>query len=100
MRFEWDDDKRLKVLRERGVDFIDAAAVFDNPVYTWRDGRDHGGEERLISIGFVDSLCLVVVYTMRGDVIRLITAWKGGRNDRAKYDARFNRPDQGNASQR
>lgn len=97
MEFEWDDYKREKVLRERGVDFVDAAMIFDGPVFTRPDGRDYGGEDRFVSIGYADDLCVVVVYTRRGEAIRLITAWKGGRNDRAEYNARFPRTDQGDA---
>lgn len=96
MYFEWDDDKREKVLRERGIDFIDAAAIFDGPYFSKPDGREYD-EERFIAIGYAGELCLVVVYTLRGDAIRLITAWKGGRNDRAEYDANFPRTDQGDA---
>ncbi|MCU0790343.1 MAG: BrnT family toxin [Nitratireductor sp.] len=96
MEFEWDEEKREKVLRERGIDFIDAAAIFEGPVFSWPDGRDYG-EDRFIGIGYAGGTCIVVVYTQRDSAIRLITAWKGGRNDRAEYDARFTRTDQGDA---
>ena len=31
MIFDWDDKKREKTLRERGIDFIDAAMVWSDP---------------------------------------------------------------------
>lgn len=96
MEFEWDEAKREKVLRERGIDFIDAAAIFEGPVFSRPDGREYG-EDRFVGVGYAGEICIVVVYTQRGDAVRLITAWKGGRNDRAEYDARFPRTNQGNA---
>jgi uncharacterized DUF497 family protein len=37
--FEWDEDKRLRNIDERGVDFRLAALIFDNPVLEARDER-------------------------------------------------------------
>jgi len=31
MKFEWDENKRLKTLRERGIDFIDATKIWKDP---------------------------------------------------------------------
>jgi uncharacterized DUF497 family protein len=45
MDFEWWEAKRLAVLRERGIDFVDAQALFDGrPLYTVPSPR--GTEER------------------------------------------------------
>lgn len=51
------------------------------------DDREDYGEERIRAIGEHDGQVFVVTYTLRGDVVRLITAWKAGRNDREKYHA-------------
>lgn len=32
MDFEWDENKRQKTLLQRGIDFIDAALVWDDPM--------------------------------------------------------------------
>jgi uncharacterized protein len=40
----------------------------------------------MIALGMADGEVYVVVYTMRDNVHRLITAWKGGKNDREKYE--------------
>lgn len=50
------------------------------------DRRDYG-EERSISFGLVEGECFYVVHTQRGNVTRLITAWKGSRNDAKRYQA-------------
>jgi uncharacterized DUF497 family protein len=64
-----------------------AALIFENEVLTRIDDREDYGEVRLISLGVVDGECFVVVHTERNGRTRLITAWKGGRDDRAQYEA-------------
>ncbi|KQT45084.1 hypothetical protein ASG43_12315 [Aureimonas sp. Leaf454] len=95
MEFEWDETKRLKVIAERRVDILYAAGIFEGVVLTRVDDRNDYGEERLISLGLVGDECFVVVHVSRNDTVRLITAWKGGRNDRAIYQAGIARGDQG-----
>ena len=91
MEFEWDEDKRQRIWRERGIDILRAALIFEGPVLTKADDRRDYGEERLISIGLVDGTCYVVVHTRRESTTRLVTAWKGGRHDRELYQARIAR---------
>ncbi len=31
MEFEWDENKRLKTLRERKIDFVDMIDIWDDP---------------------------------------------------------------------
>ena len=90
MEFEWDEDKRRSVLIERNVDLREAALILEGPVITELDGRHDYGELRWISLGLVDGKAFVVVHTERRDgVIRLITAWQGGRSGKRRYQASF-----------
>jgi uncharacterized DUF497 family protein len=98
LEFEWDEEKRAKVRQERGFDLFEAALIFEGPVLTRPDERTNYGEERLVSTGYVGEVCYVVVHTTRAGVTRLITAWKGGRRDRAQYQENLaggNSPDEG-----
>jgi uncharacterized DUF497 family protein len=79
MRFEWDEAKRQEVLAERGVDFVDAAGIFDGPTIVQEDDRASYGEKRYIAIGEAVGQCFVVVYTIREEAYRIITAWRGGK---------------------
>ena len=87
MEFEWDETKRQQTIRQRGVDMLYAALIFEGKVLTRLDDRRDYGEERLISLGVVDDECFVVIHTERDGLTRLITAWKGGRDERAQYEA-------------
>ncbi|MGJ8527102.1 BrnT family toxin [Maritalea sp.] len=88
MQFEYDDAKRRQVYRNHGVDMLYAALIFENEVLTRLDDRKDYSEERYISLGMVDGEPYIVVHTERNDIIRLITAWKGGRNDKKRYENR------------
>lgn len=85
MDFEWDEEKRQRTITKHGVDVLYAALIFEGPFLSRVDNRRDYGEERTISMGMVDDECFVVVHTERNGVIRLITAWKGGRHERAQY---------------
>ena len=52
MEFEWDENKRLKTLRERKIDFIDMIDLWDDPKrQEVRDLRHNYGEPRYQTIG-------------------------------------------------
>ena len=74
MAFEWDEGKARSNLRKHGVDFADAAAIFDDDLaMTIPD--PHSDDERFITIGHDGfGRLLVVVYTWRDDSIRIISA--------------------------
>lgn len=86
VEFEWDEAKRAEIYEKHGVDLLEAALIFENDVFEKEDTRRDYGEKRMIALGMVDSEVYIVVYTKRNDVYRLITAWKGGRNDRERYE--------------
>ena len=81
----WDEEKRRKVIRERQVDILYAALIFEGDVLTRVDDRRDYGEIRNISLGMIGDECFVVVHTEVDGEMRLITAWKGGRKEREHY---------------
>lgn len=99
MEIEYDEEKRQAVLNERGVDIVYAAGIFEGETLIRIDDRADYGEPRYIALGMVENECFVVVYTERGDKLRLITAWKGGRSERSQYEnsiGRRSETDEGN----
>lgn len=82
MQLEWDEEKRRKIYDERGIDVLEAALIFENPVLTKQDNRQDYGETRLFSLGMVDDEAFIVVHAERNGTTRLITARKGGRRER------------------
>lgn len=86
MSFEWDESKRLANIEKHGVDFRLAAAIFFGPTIEADDLREDYGEPRRLALGRVGTDHFVVVYTLRGQTKRLISAWKAGRHDRKRYE--------------
>jgi uncharacterized DUF497 family protein len=87
LEFEWDEGKRQQGIEKHGVDMVYAALIFEGPVLTVVDDRMDYGEVREISLGLVEDEVFLVVHTQRGEVTRIISGWKGGRNDRHRYEA-------------
>lgn len=86
MEYKWDTNKAKANLRKHGVDFADAATVFsDDLALTTVD--DDPDEERFVTVG-EDGLgrVLVVVYSWRGDDIRIISARKANSLERKQYE--------------
>ena len=87
--FEWDEGKRLRVLRERGLDFIDGTLLFDGrQMLTVPSGR--GTEERWLSIGDVNGRLVAVIWTERNEAIRIVTMRRARHGEERHYRALFN----------
>ncbi len=87
MAYQWDPAKAATNLRRHGIDFADAATIFeDDTALTQLD--EYSAEQRFVTLG-MDALgrLLVVVYTWRGDDIRIISARKAIRAERGIYEA-------------
>ena len=91
MEFEWDEEKRQSLIHQRHIDIVRLARIFEGPVLTEIDARRDYGETRHISLGMVGDVAYYVVHTERDGVTRLITAWNGGRNGKARYQASVTR---------
>ena len=86
MDIEWDEDKRLSNITKHGVDFLDAALIFENPVLESVDAREDYQEIRWQALGCVDDDCFLVSYTCRGDTRRIISAWKVNEHGKQRYE--------------
>jgi hypothetical protein len=85
--YEWDEQKNRSNIRKHGVDSADAVlALEDDDALTIRDD-DSYEEERFVTIG-TDALSrlLVLVYTWRGENIRVISPRKATRRERKAYE--------------
>ncbi len=86
MDYQWDTGKAQTNLQKHAIDFADAVVVLeDDSAITLKD--DSSDEERFITIG-MDALArvLVIVYTWRGDSIRLVSARKATPGERKRYE--------------
>ena len=84
--FEWDDDKATSNLKKHNIGFGAASFVFDdqNAVFTF-DHTTDDGEERHKITGLVDGVVISVIFTERGERIRIISARKATRHEERDY---------------
>lgn len=84
--FEWDPAKAQANMRKHRVPFLMACEVFEDTGRLERPEVSHDyGEERWIAIGRVERAILFVVFTQRGERIRLISARRAARNEQQRY---------------
>jgi uncharacterized protein len=92
LRFEWDESKNLANRREHGISFAQATTVFyDERALLMADPEHSHREDRFLLLGLSAELhTLVVCHCYRGgDVIRIISARKATRHERATYSQRW-----------
>jgi uncharacterized DUF497 family protein len=85
MKIEFDQDKRDKTLSERGLDFARAGEIFGSVTVTFEDIRRDYGETRYISVGLLDFRVVVLVWTPRGEVRRVISMRYANDREKEKY---------------
>ena len=84
----WDPGKAASNVAKHGVRFADATLVFDDPVaISVVDDESDPIERRFVTLGAdAAGRILVVVYSWRGDDIRLISARRAEPHEREEYE--------------
>jgi len=82
--FTWDETKRRANLAKHGIDFRDAARIFDGPLVTVEDTRERYDEPRYVALGLLEGVVVSVVYAERRDGARIISIRKA-----LKHETRF-----------
>jgi uncharacterized DUF497 family protein len=84
--FEWDDEKNVANIHKHGIAFEDAVFVFDDSLYVEFYDTAHSGfcEDRWKAYGYVGRV-LVVSYTEKDGVTRIISARRASRSEEEAY---------------
>ena len=88
MNFEWDQTKAERNLGKHGVSFDEAASAFEDPLYLDFFDPEHSEEEhRYIRVGCsAQGRILLISYTERQGMLRLISARPATRKERQAYE--------------
>jgi uncharacterized protein len=91
MEIEFDPEKAAaNPLNHDGVTFAEAQAALLDPYALTRDDPHAEGEPRFVTLGMgARGRILIVVWTMRGERIRLISSWKANQPQRRCYERQF-----------
>jgi hypothetical protein len=86
MRITWDPRKAASNLRKHGVSFEEAATAFDDALGAYYPDMLH--ERRFILIGYSSRprLLYVVYAEVTRDFIRIISARKATKHEKAHYE--------------
>ncbi len=88
MKVEWDEVKRRKNLTKHGLDFRDVGQVLERTHVVVPSAQAHG-EARFLAIAPVEGRYFAVVYTMRGDVYRIISFRRARDEEKRTYQALY-----------
>ncbi len=88
MIFEWNIAKSGQNLRKHGVSFKQAELAFEDfyAIEEFDDKHSTGGESRYKMLATAETKILVVVYTMRGENFRIISAREAEKYERELYE--------------
>jgi uncharacterized DUF497 family protein len=89
VRISFDPAKRELTLSTRGLDFEDAALVFDGMTVEIEDKRKDYGERRMICFGLLQGRLMVVGYTPRGTVRHVFSMRKANDREQARLAPYF-----------
>ena len=87
MEYEWDPAKARRNLEKHGVDFADAVSALEDELALTVEDTHSVAEKRFVTLG-TDPIgrLLVVVYSWRGERLRLISARKATGRERRQYE--------------
>ncbi|HXD41376.1 MAG TPA: BrnT family toxin [Ramlibacter sp.] len=85
MEFTWSETKRATNLKTHGLDFVDAARVFEGATYTFEDDRFSYGEHRFVTLGLLAGIPVSVVHTESEHEIHLISFRKATKREAQIY---------------
>ena len=89
MELTWEESKRTKTLKERGLDFVSAHRFFDGRAIL-HQFSPRGGEERLKSTALLDDgKFFTIVWTWRDNVVRIISMRRSHEKEERKYRQLF-----------
>ena len=91
MEIEFDPEKAsLNPINHEGVTFDEAKNVLLDPYALTREDSESNDEQRFISLGMgAKGRILIVIWTLRDERIRLISAWKANQPQRRHYENQF-----------
>ncbi|MCJ9752020.1 BrnT family toxin [Neorhizobium sp. BETTINA12A] len=87
--FEWNEGKRRTNLEKHQIDFEDVVFALQEPRLELRSDRN--GEVRTLAICPDTDRLIAVVYTMRGEKCRIISARAARQNEQRLYYDRYPR---------
>ncbi|OGU39275.1 MAG: hypothetical protein A2X61_07250 [Ignavibacteria bacterium GWB2_35_12] len=86
--FEWDINKAESNFKKHGISFEEAATAFDDYFALYMEDINHSVlEQRYLLIGYtINNRIVVLSYTERNEIFRLISARLATKRERKVYE--------------
>ena len=85
MNLEFDNNKRLQTLQDRGVDFLDAPQVLDGIHIVQADDRRPYPELRFVTYGFLSARLVMFAWTPIKGGMRIFSMRKCNDREQRKF---------------
>jgi len=83
----YDENKRQTNFKKHGIDLADCVSIFDHPMITREDNRENYGEQRLQSLGLLNSVVVFIVWIDKADHPHLISVREATKYEQKYYYA-------------
>ena len=87
----YDETKRKINIKDHGLDFVGCEAIFSGPVVSWEDDREHYGEQRINTLGFLSGVVVHMTYTERPTDLHVISLRKAEKHEIKFFAKRLSR---------
>ncbi len=81
----WDEAKRRRNIKDRGLHFAESEAIWDNFTITREDIRHAYGEKRSVTFGLLEGDVVVMVHTERRAGSHVISLRKAEKHEARYY---------------
>lgn len=81
----WDENKRIKNLREHGIDLAECEPIFDGPMQSQDDDRLAYGELRIQSWGLLYGKVVLLLWTERNGIAHVFSCRKADKHEARKF---------------
>lgn len=86
MNFEWDNNKNATNIANHKISFLEAAEIFSFEDTVITLSNNHGNDVlRHKAIGNLKGKFYTVIFTYRGDLIRIISARRARKDEQQQY---------------
>ena len=81
----WDKVKLSSNIAKHGLGFEGVATIFDHPVLSWEDDREHYGELRINLLGWLNGQMVHLTYTERSGSMHVTSLRKAETHEIKRY---------------
>jgi uncharacterized protein len=88
-KFEWDEVNRERNLAKHGLDFVEVSEFHWEQALVVVDQRKEYGEDRFVAYGPLQGRVVIVVFSRREGIIRVISLRRANEREKRFYESKI-----------